>query len=124
MPAPQNDTGTLLSEAACFNCYGQPKIAELMALALLARAVNLSMPAPIDNSPNALLAEANCYNCVDSASPAQLMRLALLARILKAGDPAADVSAQTLITAGHCYVCSGVSLIDSMELALLALLNA
>jgi hypothetical protein len=63
--------------------------------------------------------EAACYQCFGPITMGQMLILGMERRILLARNPAADVSAGSLIAYAKCYGCLGVSMFDMMEFALL-----
>jgi len=63
---------------------------------------------------NELLSEVSCFSCY-GMSEAELTRIALMRRTLLVQDPDADVSPDSLISAGRCYGCSGYSLARMIE---------
>ena len=67
---------------------------------------------------NALLSEVSCYACY-TANLAELLDLAFLRRKLLTLNPAADVSAQSLLDYAKCFGCNTGSSFDMLELALL-----
>lgn len=67
-----------------------------------------------------LLRETTCYGCY-GLSEVQLLELGLLRQIALTHNPAADVSAQGLITAAQCFAC--FSYADIFGMLKLSLLN-
>jgi len=74
---------TLISEAKCYDCFGQVSLVQGIKLALMARTLTAMNPSA-DTSADALLAYANCYNCFSNATLGDLMELALLDQISQA----------------------------------------
>lgn len=70
-----------------------------------------------------LLDEAEIYASFGAIGTAGLLRLALMARAVLAVNPAADVSAQGLMTYGQCYACLGLSSQEIMEISLMDMLS-
>lgn len=71
-----------------------------------------------------LYAESTCFLCY-GVSQAQALKLALLARQALAGNPAADVTPQGLLSSASCFNCYAEgSLFDLFELALLSIIAA
>jgi hypothetical protein len=70
--------------------------------------------------PQILFDEAKCYNCFSPASTADLLKLALLSRYVKSLDAMAATDLQSLLDAGRCYACYGMTEVQVLILSLLA----
>lgn len=69
---------------------------------------------------NELNEEAKCYLCTGGISQAEALILALYRRWLLALNPAADTSLNGLVAYAKCYVCPGLSLYQTLLIAMLS----
>lgn len=68
---------------------------------------------------NELNEEAKCYLCTGSISQAEALILALYRRWLLTLNPDADTSLNGLTEYAKCYVCPGLSLYQTLKIAML-----
>lgn len=104
------DPNQLFEEAKCYGC-ANPSLAEQLELALLARWLTDLNPMA-DTGADTLMESAKCF--CGSLSDVEKIRLGLLKSIAGSTTSAAD-----LMDAAKCFQCSGASIADLYELALL-----
>jgi cytochrome c551/c552 len=74
-----DDSQTLISEGACFACYGASTF-EILKLALLAR-ISKAHNAANNVTPQGLISQGACLECFGMVSIPKLMELVLLTQI-------------------------------------------
>jgi len=92
---------TLFNETTCFACLPLQGYT-LLRLGLIQR---LMAAVPMQT----LMDEAKCYACFGPVTDAEMIEIALLRRWLLSIQPAAETSAQALLTYTQCYACLGMS---------------
>lgn len=109
------DPNQLFEEAKCYGC-ANPSLAEQLELALLARWLTDLNPMA-DTGADTLMESAKCF--CGATTQVDLLRLGLLKAIAVASSPGAETDPAALLDAAKCFQCSGASIADLYELALL-----
>lgn len=109
------DAQTLFNETNCFACLPLSGY-RLLKLGIIQR---LMAAVPMQT----LMDEAKCYACFGPVTDGEMLEIALLRRWLLSIKPAADASAQSLLTYTQCYACLGMSYGQLFILGLLGMIN-